>query len=214
MDLYVLGVSPSTDVEHRARELQRALYTRLDLAEGLALPVLLHLDVRVTPGEPLDAPRLPEEPLDEPRLPDGRLEAPQLVTGPFAVAGRWLLWTVQGGQRSYLEWMSFWSRFLSTVDRPEGRERLVSRQVGFPLAYSSAPEVLEAAVSLLDREAPRSFQPRSVGLYRVRPLQQSQEPDGIPADSSTTESEVWEQLFRHGLFWEETERRPLRRRPS
>jgi hypothetical protein len=202
MELQLLGVSPSTDVVHRVRELQRRLFEHLDLPEGLALPVLLHLDVRISLDESADARRLP----------GGRLEAPRLLTGPFAAAGRWLLWTVQGGQQGFLDWLSFWSGFLSAVHWPESRERLVSRQLGLPLAYSSAPELLDAAASLLSREEPRSFQPRSVGLYRVRPLLQTKLPDGASLDPTTTETWLWEQLFRQGLFWEESERRPLRRR--
>ena len=216
MELLVLGVTPPTDIDRRARELQRTLYAELGLADALALPVLLPLSLRAATG-----------PLPRPALSAGRLEAPRLVTGPFAIHGEWLLWTIQIPQapKVLTALREAWRGSKTGLDTPGGPAAsatgLLPLGAGIPLAVSASPSLLEAAAAALSAppaasnhvgETPRTFQPRCLAVYRLRPLDgPGQEPPLlVPTDPTATMSR-WGLVFGRGLYWEEIEHRPLRR---
>jgi len=234
--LWIVGVIPPTDIEHRVREMQRAAFRRLDLSAGFALPVMIPLTAGTGPRE--GGPPL--------RLPSGRLEAMRLIPGACTTHLPWLLWSVRG-ETGAGHWLTSPVRVpadpsgASPVGVPAGaqagpaaadtREPFFPRDPGFPLAFSLSLETLEFARVLLGTTPSRPFQPRGIGLYRLRPLR---EPDGPGATAAEAESggqetgpaipdrqaeapaaepvgALWERLFRDGLLWEELEARPLRR---
>jgi hypothetical protein len=214
--VWILGLVPPTDIEHRVRKLQRAVFERLGLSAGLALPVLIPLHARTGPpgGEP---------PF---RLPPGRLEAGRLVASGPAVRDPWLLWAVQGEIGA-----GNWPTLLAGTragELPEGQRGglLFPRDPGFPLAFSVSPETLRSAGTVSDTGPARAFQPLRIGVYRVRSLRtgaghalgggadaeaRPPEEETHGEDTAAAAAAMWEHLFRFGLIWEEMETKPLRR---
>ncbi|MBN1836744.1 MAG: hypothetical protein JW820_12890 [Spirochaetales bacterium] len=190
MSLLLLGVSPPTDIERRVRELQRELHARLSLPEAMAVPVAVPIALRAeaqTGGAPA--------------APEGRLESGRLVTGPFARASHWLLWSLQPAP-SLIQLAQAWGGPFGGPRPPCEAGSRLPLAAGFPLGFSLSPSVLERALTQLGTEPPRTFQPLALELYRLRPLAEGKE---------EVAAWDWARVLGRGLFWEEIARKPLRR---
>ena len=187
MDLLVLGLVPPTDIERRTRDLQRLLYRQLGLLGGLALPVLVPLEVR---EEVEDAPMRSR--------PEGRIESARVTTGAFAAQGQWLLWLLRP-ETDLNPTSLVGGLWADASNRPGGPGSAVGplpTAAGLLLGCSAGSQRLEESLLLLGSEPPRTFQPHALALYRlcIRAV-------GVD----------WEEALAAGTFWEELWRAPVRR---